>query len=132
MYSPHIKKQDYVPRPPQMEYTRFPWAANEPPRAPLCGVSSRPLFPQDKESFFEIHRTQKKRLSFSRSLANSICWIRYTDLKHYLVDWNERRRLLENTNRFSSCDVMLPELSLSSGNSKWSSVGRTTVQSHEP
>src|SRR5699024_7831757 len=94
MYPPHIKKQDYVPRPPQMEYTRFPWAANEPPRAPLCGVSSRPLFPQDKESFFEIHRTQNKLLSFSRSLAYSICWLRYTDLKHYLVDWNERRRLL--------------------------------------
>src|SRR5699024_6198168 len=40
----------------------------------LCGVSSRPFLPQDKESFFEIHRTQKKRLSFSRSLAYSICW----------------------------------------------------------
>src|SRR5690625_52473 len=26
------------------------------------------VFPQDKESFFEIHRTQKKRYSFSRSL----------------------------------------------------------------
>src|SRR5699024_12122464 len=37
--------------------------------------------------------------------------------KHCIVDWNGRRRLLENTNRFSSCDVMLPELSLSYGNS---------------
>src|SRR5699024_2003944 len=26
---------------------RFPRAANEPPRAPLCGVSSRPFFPQE-------------------------------------------------------------------------------------
>src|SRR5690625_6562222 len=84
-------------------------------------------------SLLELRSVGSHRgLSSHRSLAYSICWIRYTDLKHYLVDWNERRRLLENTNRFSSCDVMLPELSLSSGNSKWSSVGRTTVQSHEP
>src|SRR5690625_180639 len=99
-----------------------------------------------------MHRTQKKRVSFSRSLAYSICWDRlslsfiasfftwvnsinaltYHNPKHCIVDWNGRRRLLENTNRFSSCDVMLSELSLSCGNSKWSSVGRTTVQSHEP
>ena len=32
------------------------------------GVSPRPFLPQDKESFFEKHRTQKKRFSFSRSL----------------------------------------------------------------
>src|SRR5690625_963202 len=33
-------------------------------------------FPQDKESFFEIHRTQKKRFSFSRSLRvfPSLTW----------------------------------------------------------
>src|SRR5699024_5990528 len=34
-----------------------------------CGVSSRPFLPQDKVSFFEIHRTPKKWLSFSSSLA---------------------------------------------------------------
>src|SRR5690625_3503308 len=33
----------YTLRLPQLEYTRFPRAANEPPRATLCGVSSRPL-----------------------------------------------------------------------------------------
>src|SRR5699024_11939588 len=32
------------------------------------GVSSMPFLPQDKEGFFEKHRTQKKRFSFSRSL----------------------------------------------------------------
>src|SRR5699024_1208310 len=32
------------------------------------GVSSRPPLPQDKEGFFENHRTQKRRISFSRSL----------------------------------------------------------------
>src|SRR5690625_2004288 len=31
------------------------------------GVSPRPLLPQDKDSFLEKHRTQKKRFSFSRS-----------------------------------------------------------------
>src|SRR5699024_2809630 len=80
---------------PQMEYTRFAWAANAPPcpgegavdvarkgrfESALiyshCGVSSRPFLPQDKESSLEIHRTQKKRFSFSRSLAYSICWVR--------------------------------------------------------
>src|SRR5699024_1225636 len=55
----------------------------------------------------------------------------FVNSKLYLVDWNGRRRLLENTNRFSSCEVMLPKLSLSCGNSKRSSVGRTIVQSHE-
>ena|SRR5699024_795846 len=34
----------------------------------LTGISLWPLFPQDKESFFEKHRTQKKRVSFLRSL----------------------------------------------------------------
>src|SRR5699024_1020342 len=33
------------------------------------GASSRSFLPQDKLSFFEIHRTPKKWLSFSRSLA---------------------------------------------------------------
>src|SRR5699024_2684968 len=33
----------YSLRLPQLKYTRFPRAANEPPRAMLCGVSSRPL-----------------------------------------------------------------------------------------
>src|SRR5699024_9474934 len=33
-----------------------------------CGVPPMPFLPQDKESFFEKHRTQKKRFSFSRSL----------------------------------------------------------------
>jgi len=47
---------------------RFPRVTREPPRTSFCGVSLWPLFPQDKESFFEIHRTQKKRFSFSRSL----------------------------------------------------------------
>src|SRR5699024_6638530 len=55
----------------------------------------------------------------------------FVNSKLYLVDWNGRRRLLENTNRFSSCEVMLPKLSLTCWNSKRSSVGRTIVQSHE-
>src|SRR5699024_12427180 len=42
---------------------RFPRVTRE-----LFGVSPWPLFPQDKECFFEINRTQKKRFSFSRSL----------------------------------------------------------------
>src|SRR5690625_1839197 len=33
-----------------------------------CGVSPMPFLPQDKESFYEKHRTQKKRFSFSKSL----------------------------------------------------------------
>src|SRR5699024_793922 len=46
-------------------------------------------------SLLELRSVGSHRgLSFSRSLAYSICWLRYTDLKHYLVDWNERRRLL--------------------------------------
>jgi|SRR5690625_339578 len=56
----------------------------------------------------------------------------FVNSKLYPVDWNGRRQLFENTNRFSSCDVMLPGFSLSCGNSKRSSVGRTIVQSHEP
>src|SRR5699024_2936343 len=56
----------------------------------------------------------------------------FVNSKRYLVDWNGRRRLLENIDQFSSCDVTLSQSSLSCGNSKWSSVGRTIVQSHEP
>src|SRR5690625_644694 len=44
-------------------------------------------------SLLELRSVGSHRgLSSHRSLAYSICWIRYTDL-HYLVDWNERRRL---------------------------------------
>src|SRR5699024_6170738 len=48
-----------------------------------------------------------------RSLAYSSCWVRVCyppskNMKHCLVDWNGRRRLLENTDQFSSCDVTLP------------------------
>src|SRR5699024_915401 len=50
---------------------RFPRARDEPPHSQrtrsLWGLIVF-AFPQDKESFFEIHRTQKKRFSFSRSL----------------------------------------------------------------
>src|SRR5690625_2225731 len=105
------------------------------------------ISPRTRKASAAIHRTQKKWFSFSRSLAYSICWGRLSlsftasfftransinALKHCTVDWNGRRRLLENTNRFSSCEVMLPKFSLSYGNSKRSSVGRTIVQSHEP
>src|SRR5699024_1569165 len=46
---------------------RFPRARDEPPHS-LWGLIDF-AFPQDKESFFEKHRTQKKRFSFSRSLG---------------------------------------------------------------
>src|SRR5699024_10696978 len=36
---------------PQLEYTRFPRAANEPPRATLCGASSRPFLPLESRIF---------------------------------------------------------------------------------
>src|SRR5699024_2809737 len=36
---------------PQLEFTRFPRAANEPPRAALCGVSSRPFLPLESRVF---------------------------------------------------------------------------------
>ena len=54
-------KTKYYFRSPQLEYTRFPWAANEPPRATLCGVSSRPFLPQESRIFqllgwFFIHK----------------------------------------------------------------------------
>src|SRR5690625_7668170 len=53
-------------------------------------------FPQDKESFFEIHRTQKKRFSFSRSLRvlPSLTWRLATVLIarfHYYDGCLERR-----------------------------------------
>src|SRR5699024_1469930 len=41
----------YSLRLPQLEYTRFPRAANEPPRATLCGVSSRPFLPLESRVF---------------------------------------------------------------------------------
>src|SRR5699024_2958409 len=41
----------YSLRLPQMEYTRFPRAANEPPRVTLCGVSSRPFLPLESRVF---------------------------------------------------------------------------------
>jgi len=44
-------KTKYSLRSPQLEYTRFPWAANEPPRATLYGVSSRPFLPQESRIF---------------------------------------------------------------------------------
>src|SRR5690625_4627449 len=53
-------------------------------------------FPQDKESFFEIHRTQKKRFSFSRNLRIflSLTWclatVLYSSL-HYYDGCLERR-----------------------------------------
>src|SRR5699024_2339442 len=49
---------------------RFPRARDEPPHTQRTLVVGLIVFafPQDKESFFEIHRTQKKRFSFSRSL----------------------------------------------------------------
>src|SRR5699024_8494565 len=142
---------------PQLEYTRFPRAANEPPRATLCGVSSRPLglglctarpienhcdysphrkhfLPQESRVFQLLGRVfiLNELLYYSNSSNHNIYMILlFVNSKRYLVDWNGRRRLLENTNRFSSCEVMLPKLSLSCGNSKRSSVGRTIVQSHE-
>src|SRR5690625_760786 len=41
----------YSLRLPQLEYTRFPRAANEPPRATICGVSSRPFLPLESRVF---------------------------------------------------------------------------------
>src|SRR5699024_885796 len=46
------------------------------------GVSSRPQLPQDKESFFENHRTQKKRFSFSRSLR---VFLRYYSIYYHYI-----------------------------------------------
>src|SRR5699024_5413741 len=72
-------------------------------------------------------------LYYSNSSNHNIYMIlSFVNSQRYLVDWNGRRRLLENIDQFSSCDVTLPQSSLSYGNSKWSSVGRTIVQSHEP
>src|SRR5699024_11782865 len=64
---------------------------------------------------------------FSFFIIRTIRYTIFPGSKHYTVDWNGRRRLLENTNRFSSCEVMLPKLSLSCGNSKRSSVEGTIV-----
>src|SRR5699024_8960504 len=97
------------------------------------------------EAFGTAITRPTENISSRWSLAYSSCWagflfstscftipihpiIRYMS---YLVDWNARRRLLENTDQFSSCDVTLSQSSLSCGNSKRSSVGRTIVQSHE-
>src|SRR5699024_5736494 len=41
----------YSRRLPQPEYTRFPRAANEPPRATLCGVLSRPFLSLESRVF---------------------------------------------------------------------------------
>src|SRR5699024_11773935 len=59
-----------------------------------------------------IHPSQFHKC-FSLFIIRTIRYIIFRCSKHCIVDWNGRRRLLENTNRFSSCDVMLPELSLS-------------------
>src|SRR5690625_4927739 len=50
MFSKDVASK-YSLRLPQLEYTRFPRAANEPPRATLCGVSSRPFLPLESRVF---------------------------------------------------------------------------------
>src|SRR5690625_7197474 len=91
-------------------------------------------------SLLELRSAGSHRgLSSRWSLAYSSCWagvsfstgcftipihpiiiymiLSFVNSKRYLVDWNGRRRLLENTDQFSSCDVMLPEPSMSFANS---------------
>src|SRR5690625_2572366 len=122
-----------------------------------CGVSSRPLGlglctarPIENHCDYSPHR--KHFLPLESRVFQLLGWffilkscftilihpiiiyviLSFVNSKRYLVDWNGRRRLLENIDQFSSCDVTLPLPSLSRGNSKRSSVGRTIVQSHEP
>src|SRR5699024_3377973 len=67
-------KTKYSLRSSQLEYTRFPWAANEPPRATLCGVSSRPYLPQESRIFqllvwFFIHKGLHYYFDSSESIS---------------------------------------------------------------
>src|SRR5699024_10989102 len=52
-----------------MEYTRFPWAANEPPRATHCGVSSRPLLPLESRIF---HLLEKYKINLKTQLNHAM------------------------------------------------------------
>src|SRR5699024_488864 len=50
------------------------------------GVSLWPLFPQDKESFFEKHRTQKKRVSFFKeSSCISFAGLCFATFSHLFI-----------------------------------------------
>src|SRR5699024_773462 len=79
---------------------------------------------QDKESFFEKHRTQKKRFSFSRSLRvfPSLIWCLATVLIncfHYYRGCLERRTVDSSKIQTNFLRAMqkLPEPSFSCGNS---------------
>src|SRR5690625_2608423 len=101
-----------------------------------------------------IHRTQKKRFSFSRSLAYSICWdgfsfikdcftifIRCTSVYYSLIRSTTSLIGTEGGDSWVwDCALLVPSKTIAitrpteniCGNSKRSSVGRTIVQSHGP
>src|SRR5699024_2400902 len=82
---------------PQLEYTRFPRAANEPPRATLCGVSSRPFLPQESRVFQLLGCVLilNELFYYSNSSIHNIYMILlFVNSKRCLVEWNGRQRLL--------------------------------------
>src|SRR5690625_2944443 len=90
-------KTKYSLRSSQLEYTRFPRAANEPPRATLCGVSSRPFLPQESRVFQLLGWVLilNELFYYSNSSIHNIYMILlFVNSKRCLVDWNGRRRLL--------------------------------------
>src|SRR5699024_6710636 len=96
----------------QLEYTRFPRAANEPPRATLCGVSSRPSLPLESRVF------------------QLLGW--FFILNGLLYYFNSSNHNIYHSLIRSATSLIGTEGGDSCGNSKRSSVGRTIVQSHEP
>jgi len=58
----------------QLEYTRLPRASGKPPRASTTGSYLSLFSRRTRNASAALHRTQKKRFSFSRSLAYSSCW----------------------------------------------------------
>jgi len=93
-----------------MEYTRFPWAANEPPRADALrglieafaptGVSHIPFasigfrLPFTSVCFIILIHPGQFHKCFSLFIIRTIRYIIFRCSKHYTVDWNGRRRLL--------------------------------------
>src|SRR5699024_6477611 len=68
-------------------------------------------FPQDKESFFETHRTQKKRFSFSRSLrvfpSLKWCdWQQYYKARFHYYDGCLERRTVDSWDW--DCALLVP------------------------
>src|SRR5690625_4715106 len=114
------------------------------------------ISPRTRKASAAIHRTQKKRFSFSRSLAYSICWDRlslsFTASFFTPSHFHKRFNLFIIRSTASligaeggdswdwDCALLVPSKTIAitrpteniCGNSKRSSVGRTIVQSHEP